>query len=40
MADKMINLKINGQSLAVVPGITIMAAAKQAGIFVPSLCSS
>ncbi len=34
----MLNLKINGQSLSVAPGTTILEAAQSAGISIPTLC--
>ncbi|MFA5093569.1 MAG: [FeFe] hydrogenase, group A [Candidatus Omnitrophota bacterium] len=38
MIDKKVNLKIDGQLATVTAGMTILEAAKQAGVFVPSLC--
>jgi NADH-quinone oxidoreductase subunit G len=35
---QMINLKINDQAVQVKPGITILEAAKQLGIYIPTLC--
>ncbi|MGI6594788.1 MAG: NADH-dependent [FeFe] hydrogenase, group A6 [Christensenellales bacterium] len=38
MADKMVNLKINGIDVQVKAGTTILEAAKQVGIKIPTLC--
>jgi NADH-quinone oxidoreductase subunit G/NADP-reducing hydrogenase subunit HndD len=38
MADKMINIKIDGRDLAVPEGTTILKAARKAGIEIPTLC--
>ena len=38
MSDAAITLTINGQSVAVPPGTTILAAAKSAGIDIPTIC--
>ena len=35
---KMINLKINGRAISVPEGTTVLQAAKQAGIKIPTLC--
>jgi len=35
---KMINLKINGRAVSVPEGTTVLQAAKQAGIKIPTLC--
>jgi formate dehydrogenase major subunit len=34
----MVNLEINGQHVAAAAGTTVLAAARQAGIFIPTLC--
>ena len=36
--DKMINLKINGMDVSVPAGSTILEAARQVGIEIPTLC--
>jgi formate dehydrogenase major subunit/formate dehydrogenase alpha subunit len=36
--DKLISLNINGQNLLVAPGTTVLQAAEQAGITIPTLC--
>ncbi len=36
--SKMINLKINGQNISVKEGTTVLEAARQAGIRIPTLC--
>lgn len=36
--DQSVTLKIDGQDVTVPPGITVLEAAKQAGIVIPSLC--
>jgi len=38
MADKMINIKIDGKDLVVPEGTTILKAARKAGIEIPTLC--
>ncbi|HRZ67307.1 MAG TPA: 2Fe-2S iron-sulfur cluster-binding protein, partial [Candidatus Omnitrophota bacterium] len=38
MADRMINIKIDGKDLAVPEGTTILKAARKAGIEIPTLC--
>ncbi|MBQ9370377.1 MAG: (2Fe-2S)-binding protein, partial [Clostridia bacterium] len=38
METKMINLKINGMDVTVPEGYTILQAARQAGIKIPTLC--
>ncbi len=38
MADKMVNIKIDGKDLAVPEGTTILKAARKAGIEIPTLC--
>ena len=38
METKMINLKINGMNVTVPEGYTILQAARQAGIKIPTLC--
>lgn len=38
MSEKMINLKINGMTVQVAEGTTVLDAAKKAGISIPTLC--
>jgi len=38
MADKMVNIKIDGKDLAVPEGTTVLKAARKAGIEIPTLC--
>ena len=38
--DKALNITVNGRSVSVPPGSTVLKAAKSAGIYIPSLCAS
>jgi ferredoxin len=37
--DKRISLKIDGQDVSAAPGMTVMEAAREAGIYIPALCN-